>query len=1071
MMKFCGYFFLAAAPLFAQAVSPTINPLPSREFGQPSLLPSGLNSVAPNLVEGRELFSPSSIAFDSSVTPPILYIADTSNNRVLAYQNPFALSNCGLNNPTCGFANLVIGQQNLTGTLPGGPNAPGLSIGFYQPTGIAVDGSGNVYVADQQNNRILRFPAPFKQTSSLIQPDLIIGQVDLNHNAPNQGQNLPNSQSLYFSSNSVRPVGLAFDSSGNLWVTDGGNNRVLRFPQSQLVAGTTPTADTVLGQNSFTTNNVASPPNGTPAQFALNLLNDPLGLAFDSNGNLYVSDSYSRVLYFQAPVSTGILAARVLGAAINYSNSPLANVNSYGLDGVAGLAVSGNHLYATDLGDNRIVEYDTPANWGASYAYGNQPNDTQISPQMLAVVGQGNFNNGSANEGHAQASSYTLAVPVAIAFNGTDMWVVDSGNNRVLDFPQQASGYINATRLVGQLDYIYSAANLIEGREVNFIGGAPAGAVAIDHNSNPPHLYVADTYNNRILCFKDARSVQSSSHADLVLGQSTPTDFYDDEINSGTNNPATPTQTGLYGPLGIIVDTNGDLFVADGGNGRVVRYPAPFAQPSGSQQLPNLVLGQSGFTGPTITDATQQNMHTPWGIGLLCNANATGQCTTRNLVVSDAYDNRILVFTRPSGGDFQNGQNASLVLGQSGFTSTTKSSSTSGLNTPTHLSIDSSDRIYLCDTGNNRVVFYSNISTSTNGATQAFQLNGLSSPEGIVVTQDTGEIWIANTGSNQIYRFPQYTTIILTAQPNNYQQVITAVLPTQTGPLGLALDDSDNLLVAESANRITFFYAELTFASEASYNNQQLAPGELAGVSRVGLNFNFTQDYNLSGISPWPSTESANDLEVLINGNPAPIFRVDPTFISFQVPTSTPGSGTAIFQVVHPSTGEIVGEGDFQMSPYQPGFFTSNAQGTGQVAAFMSGPDINNCTPTPQCAINSSSYPIPANGKDTISFCLTGGGVFQGGPPDGVAPTAAASTAVPPQLLSVNGFGASGLVPPADVTYSGAGCGFAGGWQVNFVVPSTIPPGNSNIIAITLGDVASTLGNNNQSLTVWFATK
>jgi uncharacterized protein (TIGR03437 family) len=160
------------------------------------------------------------------------------------------------------------------------------------------------------------------------------------------------------------------------------------------------------------------------------------------------------------------------------------------------------------------------------------------------------------------------------------------------------------------------------------------------------------------------------------------------------------------------------------------------------------------------------------------------------------------------------------------------------------------------------------------------------------------------------------------------------------------------------------------------------------------------------------------------------------------------------------------------MSPYQPAFFTANAQGTGQVAAFNIGPEYTTCSPQPACQINGPSNAIPNDGTHYIGFCLTGGGVFQGGPPDGNPPTGAANTAVPPQLISANGFLASqGLVPPANIQYSGAGCDFAGGWQITLLVPTTMPASNNNVIAVTLGDVPSTLGNNGQTLQVWFSTK
>src|SRR5438128_1370430 len=95
---------VVCAPVWAQ-VSPDINALPSREFGH-SLLTFGTQSVAPNLVEGRELNSPSAIAFDTTVTPAILYVADSSNHRILGFRNPSSFT-------TGQKADKVIGQREL----------------------------------------------------------------------------------------------------------------------------------------------------------------------------------------------------------------------------------------------------------------------------------------------------------------------------------------------------------------------------------------------------------------------------------------------------------------------------------------------------------------------------------------------------------------------------------------------------------------------------------------------------------------------------------------------------------------------------------------------------------------------------------------------------------------------------------------------------------------------------------------------------------------------------------------------------------------------------------------------
>src|SRR5580698_7005289 len=144
-------FVLAAGCAFSQCttsqISPCINAIASRQFGQSpnaGALNQPLVSGNPNLVEGREFFAPDAIAFDK--TANIMYVADTGNNRVLAFQNPNNLAPCGIGAPTCGFANIVIGQNNFYSTSQGGGAAfgrPGLTQGFALPSGVAVDSLGN----------------------------------------------------------------------------------------------------------------------------------------------------------------------------------------------------------------------------------------------------------------------------------------------------------------------------------------------------------------------------------------------------------------------------------------------------------------------------------------------------------------------------------------------------------------------------------------------------------------------------------------------------------------------------------------------------------------------------------------------------------------------------------------------------------------------------------------------------------------------------------------------------------------------------------------------------------------
>src|ERR1700676_2125684 len=117
MQKPKNYLLLSVFVASAHIVSAqtVFNPVPSRIVGQPALQGTGvLTMTAPNLVEGRELWFPESLAVDSSVTPPILYVADTLNNRVLGWKNASAFQKGD-------YADLVIGQRDKFSTNGKGP--------------------------------------------------------------------------------------------------------------------------------------------------------------------------------------------------------------------------------------------------------------------------------------------------------------------------------------------------------------------------------------------------------------------------------------------------------------------------------------------------------------------------------------------------------------------------------------------------------------------------------------------------------------------------------------------------------------------------------------------------------------------------------------------------------------------------------------------------------------------------------------------------------------------------------------------------------------------------------------
>ena len=224
MKNFVRLFLVCAATLTAQTV---INTVPSREFGQPKLPPTtaafAFSTTKENYIEGRELSSPLSMAFDNSVSPPIVYVADTFNNRVLAWKSATSV---GVTN----FADKVIGQNDFFSTIVGGPNTA-LTTGLNLPIAIAVDSKGNLYVADSGNNRILRYPTPFTQTAGFQPVDLVIGQKTVSSGSTaNEGQPTPSQKTIALNTGGLFTMSMTFDAQGNLWVADPANFRVLRFP-------------------------------------------------------------------------------------------------------------------------------------------------------------------------------------------------------------------------------------------------------------------------------------------------------------------------------------------------------------------------------------------------------------------------------------------------------------------------------------------------------------------------------------------------------------------------------------------------------------------------------------------------------------------------------------------------------------------------------------------------------------------------------------------------------------------------------------------------------------------------
>src|SRR5262249_40511565 len=124
----------------------TLDTTADRVFGQSGSFTSAACNQG-GQVTGSTLCSPSGVALDGSGN---LYVADTTNNRVLEYNSPLTSGET---------ANIVLGQKSLTSAQcnVGGAVAAKTLCG---PTAVATDSGGNVYVADTRNNRVLEYNTP-----------------------------------------------------------------------------------------------------------------------------------------------------------------------------------------------------------------------------------------------------------------------------------------------------------------------------------------------------------------------------------------------------------------------------------------------------------------------------------------------------------------------------------------------------------------------------------------------------------------------------------------------------------------------------------------------------------------------------------------------------------------------------------------------------------------------------------------------------------------------------------------------------------------------------------------------
>jgi len=321
------------------------------------------------IATNASLFWPEGVAVDASGN---IFIADTSNNRIRKVS-------------TNGIITTIAGNGATSGTIGvySGDGGPATSAGLNSPTGVAVDALGNLFIADAANLRIRK-----------VSSDGIITTVAGNGTEPYSGDGGPatNAGLSY-------PSGVAVDASSNLYIADYGNARIRKVSINGFIT-------TVAGNGAFGYS-------GDGGAAASASLYGPYHVAVDAYGNLFIADgSEARV----RKVSTNSIITNVAGDAAGGFSGDGGSATNASLDGPFGVAVdAAGNVFIADWFNIRIRKVDT--NGIIATVAGTGP----------VGYGTGSF---SGDGDAATNASLNMPYDVAVDVFG-NLFIADSGNSRI----------------------------------------------------------------------------------------------------------------------------------------------------------------------------------------------------------------------------------------------------------------------------------------------------------------------------------------------------------------------------------------------------------------------------------------------------------------------------------------------------------------------------------------------------------------------------------------------------------------------------------------------------------------
>jgi uncharacterized protein (TIGR03437 family) len=788
---------------------------------------------------------------------------------------------------------------------------------------------------------------------------------------------------------SITPGAIAADPLGSVYFSEGYRIRKVSHGLITTVAGT--------GTSGFFGD-------GGPATAAQ--LAGPSNLACDPSGNLYFSD-----------------VTRIRKISTSGTITTVAGNGTVATGGDGGLATAANLVNVGGLA------FDA----STSYIYFSQ------SPNTIR-----RFKEGSTIEEYAPNPSCLLCGldfntfgPIAVDHSGT-VFVVEYG---FLAFPVGQIGIVSPngtiTAVAGDFGQGYSG----DGGPAISASIYPSG-IGLDDAGN---LYVADVSNFRVRKITNGIITTIAGTGNYRF--------------TGDGGPATEAQ--LWDPGPLAADSMGDLYIADRQNYRIRK------------------VNSSGTT-TTIAGNGIDSSAGDGGSALAASFSYVGGIAldlTGNLWISD--QNRIRRITV--------GGLISTVVGQTqaGFSGDGGAALAVTLNGPTALAFDGSGSLYFVDAGNYRVRKLSAggiVSTvAGNGNYTASGDNGPAISAGMyptgIAVDASGSLYISDIIAGTIRKvtngiithfagggsggdggpastagiFPQ--DIALDTTGNLYvcegvgvrrisSSGIIGTLTANTGCSGLTTDSNGNLYASEP-NVVYEIVAAPLLQPQINIGGVTLGGGFTPGTVVPGailsiFGSNFSSIESTPAGPPLPT--NVGGVQVLLNGEAAPLFYVSPTQLNIQAPFDLV-VGQTVVVIVQNGGGQSPPQ-ILRVASYQPGIFTISGFGN-QGAILIAGTDIVAMPVTP--GIPSS----PVKAGASISVFATGLGLTDPTvPTNSAAPTTTLATVRTAVSVTVGGLSAT-------VTFAGLTPGFMGLYQVNAILPSGVPTGNAVQVVLIQGGITS----------------